>query len=485
MASAPASPEGGESSLQPFLQAFRLHWKLILATTLLATVAALAWLTQKTPLYQATARVLITPPPDDATALAALPLIRIDQPNRLAATGAAMLQNGQVAQLVAKRLDGWDTAGVEESVLLLGSPAGNLIEVLAQDTDAQGAAELANTYARTAIELRGRSLQPKLQSLINGLERELEQIGNKGAASNTVRQQLVNLRVLRQTGGDPTLSVAELALPPGKPEGLPPWAIAAIAPFLGLVIGCVAGVLIVYQSGGAIRDENELARVVAAPVLARIPLASRRSLEDPVRQAEIRQAYGALRTRLGALGPDGPGTSGLGSIAVVSPRAGDGRTAAALGLARVTADSGSPTILLDLDSDSASIAATTGAPERPGLVEALDGSPLGSCLSELNDRLGLLAAPASPTEADAGSLRRLASGSHRLVSEASRIAATVIVDTPAASGPADGLAAAAACDRTIVVVRIGRTRAEELERLREQLEALGATPDGVVLFTRA
>ena len=65
----PAPPvERSEGALEPYLRAIRAHWKLVVIVTLASLVGSIAWVAMRSPDYEATAKMLVSPvPADDAT----------------------------------------------------------------------------------------------------------------------------------------------------------------------------------------------------------------------------------------------------------------------------------------------------------------------------------------------------------------------------------------------------------------------------------
>src|SRR3954447_20196007 len=74
----PADPgaEPGEGALGSYLRAVRAHLVLVIAITVAAGIAAIAWGQMRAPTYEATAQMLITPLSSDDTTYLSLPFVR-------------------------------------------------------------------------------------------------------------------------------------------------------------------------------------------------------------------------------------------------------------------------------------------------------------------------------------------------------------------------------------------------------------------------
>jgi capsular exopolysaccharide synthesis family protein len=88
--------------------------------------------------------------------------------------------------------------------------------------------------------------------------------------------------------------------------------------------------------------------------------------------------------------------------------------------------------------------------------------------------------PAGPQPSNPAELLA-AARSPMLLARAREAATFVIIDAPPISAVADALALAAVADGVLLVVRAGKTRRPAAQRVKEQLERVGANMLGVVL----
>ena len=174
------------------------------------------------------------------------------------------------------------------------------------------------------------------------------------------------------------------------------------------------------------------------------------------------------------------GESELTDVAVTSTRRGEGRSTVALGTALVMrARPDSTTVVLELDFEHPSLAASLHLPPGPGLAELLRGErPLEECLTWVTPQLGVVRAGGVQDDAEhlavafAGSslLAQLAAAGHRVVGD--------LPPLPP-HGRADRILGPFAA--TLLVVRAGRT---PLAELRSAVGALPAPP-AVILNGKA
>src|SRR5215213_1962207 len=108
-----------EPALGPYLRAIRAHKPLMVLTTLAFVAAALAWLAfARTPTYEATANLLVTPLPQDDQTFRGLQLLRDSgDPTRTVQTAASLVTAPEAARRTATQLgNGWTTQRVFDSV---------------------------------------------------------------------------------------------------------------------------------------------------------------------------------------------------------------------------------------------------------------------------------------------------------------------------------------------------------------------------------
>jgi capsular polysaccharide biosynthesis protein len=205
----------------------------VACTTILALVAAAAYLGLRSERYEASADVLVAPLATDDPEFQGLPLIRESSDgSRPVQTAAGLLRGAAIADLTADALGSdWSEEKVEDAVGVAPRGESNLVAITAQSDDADEAAEVANRYANAALQFRRRSIEPAVEREIRAVEAE--------AGSETSLQRLRDVK----DNGDPTLSISSPAQPPSD-SSLPSAQLVLLAALIvGLLVG-VAGVMI-------------------------------------------------------------------------------------------------------------------------------------------------------------------------------------------------------------------------------------------------
>jgi len=204
----------------------------------------------------------------------------------------------------------------------------------------------------------------------------------------------------------------------------------------------------------SVRSESELVAALGLSMVAVRPLAVR-ALSQQL------QAYWFGR--------------GRPVLAVVSAKAGDGRTHVAAELARALAASGEPTLVIDADLRSPALHRAFGLKNRAGLADFLEGR--ASQLAHCGENLSVMVAGRSGADPlELLSHRRM----QELLAAAAKRYRVVLVDTPAAACGPDLQLSAAFAGGALVVLKQGSETAA-LARLRDLLKSCQARVVGTVL----
>jgi capsular exopolysaccharide synthesis family protein len=147
------------------------------------------------------------------------------------------------------------------------------------------------------------------------------------------------------------------------------------------VFGVMLGLLLVYvaeQLDQTFRSGDDIESVLGLPCLSIVPkLSLLGSLVSPYDYvlnkptSAFAEAFRSLRAALWVGGQDGRGA--YKSVAIMSSRPGEGKTAAAISLARVAAAAGERAILVDCDVRQPSVGKALKAAPDVGLVDILTG----------------------------------------------------------------------------------------------------------------
>jgi Mrp family chromosome partitioning ATPase len=300
-------------------------------------------------------------------------------PETKAATNLALASLDNVAFRVKRELGGAATIDELKSAVHF-APRGDsdLVAVTAEWSTPAEAAALANAFATEVSALRREVAQDDIQRAIDTLKTTVAQqpapTPAPGATAGTpapaepagtaaLRDRISELEVLKalETGG---VSIVERATPPEDRSSPRPLRNTLIAGFLALVLALLLCAALV-RFDDRISDEDELAAVIGAPVLAQIPrLRSRRLLaaSRPHEEAAFLEAFEFLRLNLQLPEPQG----GNPVLAVTSATEGDGKTTVVTWLASSLGRSGAEVVAVDLDVHKPELYRHLNAFDEPG-----------------------------------------------------------------------------------------------------------------------
>ena len=343
-----------------------------------------------------------------------------------------------------------DELGLDVTVTELGkrvsatSPLDTvLIEVSAQSTSPQEAADIANAVAR------------QLGTVIDRLEKPLT-----GAASPV------------------KVSLITPATPPASPSS--PRTLINLG--LGLLLGLAAGAAwALWRSSTDTRivGATQVTELQGSAPLGLIPFdasagtAPLLSAESTSPRAE---AYRAVRTNLRFVDVDNPPRV----LAVTSAIPGEGKSTTACNLAIALAEAGESVVIVESDLRRGRLADYLQIDGGVGLTSVLSGqTELDAAL--LPWRRGLLSVLAGGPKVPNPSELLGSKQMHDLVAELSGRFDKVVIDAAPLLPVTDGAVAAAVADGALVVVRHGHTTEEQLEQALQALELGGAHVIGTIV----
>ena len=444
--------DGGQLAIgRPYFRAARVHWRFCLLFVAAVLAGSFLVLNRRTPTYEATAEVLVTPVDPTDTTYAGLPVVHdLGDPTRTIQTAAALVENREIADAAADRLgDPWTGRRVADAVTVSPKGQTNVVEIRASADAGDEAAAVADAYAAAVIDVRTEALRAGIDTTVQGLTGELAGIPPElVTARDALQQRVAQLQLLR-AGGDPTVSLVQSASAPSSEDVLPTGVVLAIAAAAALLLAPAAALLVELAGPRLVRGTDDLAGALSAPVLAAVPKRRRRRSSRPVRARREgeRTAYRALGIQVEHLSPPRV------TVMVVSPSRRDGRTSVVINLAHELAGAGAKVAVADLDA------------QKPDLTAALAGGTLPVLRLDPDGQ-----APdsyATPTE---------------LLREASRVYDHLVIDTPPLLQADDVLRLASEVDAVIVVARCDRTSRERLDLAGRLLVTVGAAPAGGVIL---
>lgn len=471
-----SSPGEGAFS---YLHAVASHKRLVALIALVALLGAGLWLNLRSPSYEASSQILVSAVQgQEEGALLGLDLVRESvDPSRTIQTAASLVESREAAEQAAKKLGGgWSADSVLAAIQVRPEGESNILAVTATADGADEAARLANAFAESSMSVRDKAVEGQVDRAIETIEGQVERA--PGGDRVELEATLATLEALRGQG-DPTLSVAERATPPGSPSGPGAPLIIVLALLCGIAVGCAAAVVLELTERN-VRDEEEVRSLWPLPILVRVPKVSRANRAPGLSASpEVREAFRGLAVQF-----DQAADSSR-TILITSPSTGDGKTTAGVNLASQLAADGHSVILLDFDLRKPDVGRALGLPSANGLEPLSGGQPasLSSLLAAVPDVPNLKAFTTSPDSAAGADIPIGPVGDQLLhfLREASEMATFVVVDTPPVGEVSDALRWAHLADDVLVVTRLGNSDRAGLASVREVFEQLGVTARGLIL----
>jgi Mrp family chromosome partitioning ATPase len=367
--------------LPRFLSLVRARLWLIGAIVAAAAVLAFAGSLIQPDRYEATAYLLFGRTTNADTIVTGGSTDTGEVPERVVATNLALASLDTVAARVKARLHRPETIDeVKHAVTVDVTGASDVAAVTAKASSPELAANLANAFATEITAVRRGAARADIQRALDALQSTAQPTptptpGASAASGSDVtratRDRIAQLEALKalETGG---VRVVQNASPPEHRASPKPLRNAVIAGFVAAVLALFLVVLLA-RFDERVHDEDELASLMEAPVLARIPHGPHRR---PLTHIHLRssdeaflEAFEFLRLNLQLMGPDGRSLV----VAVTSPAVGDGKTTVVAWLARSLAQSGAEVVAVDLDLRTPELQTYFDAPDDSGkgLLEAL------------------------------------------------------------------------------------------------------------------
>ena len=410
----------------------RWWWTLLVAMWVAAFVG---WLVASriTPTYEAQVQLLVGPINTDTVTLKASGL--------LAQTYAQLAISSPLLKSTALDSGDIDPIKLGQNVRATANDVTRILVIRVQDADPARAAKIANKMGDELIQLTtGATTRP---------EGQLEVIGS--------------------------------AVPPTAPIAPQVSLIVFLAMAAGLIGGLVLVIIVEYATD-TVRDHNDLARLSATNVLAtvgfdsRVPGRSRLAVAEataPGSQSAV--SFRLLASKVAFSESDTP------TRTIMVGGVGDGDSAVvATGIAAAVAGSGHRAVVIDGSSD-ADITASLGMSGRTGLREVLTGGG--------DARSSLITGPAGlqvlPRGESGGAELIAVDRAREILDGLLRDVDLVVIDGGTMQRSAGALTWARAAQESILVVRRGSARREDLRLALESLRFVNATIGGTVLVQRS
>lgn len=438
--------------LRDYLRGLRRHWIAIVLMTAVGMGAGYGWTLLQTPVYVASASGLVQST-GQGTDIGSMSLgdsvARSRVPSYLVIAGWTDVADGVIDEL------GLDTSPelLVQRVEVTNPDGTVILNAAAEASTPAEAKELAEAWLRS------------LATVIDGVEAESSATGEAPVE---------------------VISRASASLPtqPAFPD-------VQTALIVGGVLGFGFGVafaMIRTAADRRIRNAEDTEAKTGVAVVGTIPFVPSMDAQNRLVDASaanstgkngtfaVSEALRALRTNLQFMDVDHPPKT----IVVTSPLPGDGKSTIACNLALTLAAAGTTVVLVDGDLRRSMVAKTMGLPGGAGLSDVLAGR---AALSEVlqrtdksNNLLVLTAGSVPPNPSEVLGSERM----HTLLADLTKHA-TVIIDAPPLLPVTDGAVLTHQADGALIVVTLGKTTYDLLEKALDTLRKARGRALGIVL----
>lgn len=506
-----SSSRVGISDLREYLGViWRRKWLVILPVVIftMATVAADSLLV--TPKYESTAELLQRRSGLDKALLGSDLFQQGSSPERDMATAAELVKSPQVTSAViasiGERFGGRDPASMVSVSVISKS---DILRITVTDTDAQLAADLANSFATAYVDWRRGVDQGVLKQARLPIELQISNTPpelQESANYRVLKDKLETLKMLEsiQTGGMEVVKTATVAPSPVSPNPVKMGLLSFIA---SLAFG-VGIVFMAEHLDTKVRSTDEINKALQKPVLAAVPkinASTNRSLITIANPSgACSESFRLLKTNLSYIEPDRE----IKSIMITSAQQGEGKTTTVANLAVTMARAGQRVIILDGDMRRPMLHRYMKLDNTVGLtnviagnctlresLQIIDAEDLAiSWEGEMRDTAAMsgFAAPstngvkpiycatAGPLPPNPGELTSSEKFSS-LIAEASQYADIVLVDAPPLGAVGDAASIASMVDGVVMIVRLGETSKKSLGFISHFIETVPTHVMGVVI----
>jgi non-specific protein-tyrosine kinase len=512
--------ESAWDTLAAYARVVRRRWWIVVLVGVLLPLLAIGFSRLQEPVYEASAKVLISRENLAATLGGVPDTLASSDPARFMQTQAGLARTSEVAR---RTLGASNPGGLTAGEFLQASSVrpeadSDLLVFSATAPEPGDAVSLANAYARSYTQYRNQLETAPLQRALASVTSRIDKLRISGqddssffAALLDKQQQLRTIQALKTDS-------ATLVQPAVGASKIQPQ--TAKRAQLALVFGVLLGLALAFLLEAAdrrLRSPDDVSERLGLQTLGRIPrLAAGDRLPTLTQPGSfLAEAFRILRMNIEFAAADRQ----MRTVMVTSAMEGEGKTTTAANLAITMAKAGRSVILLDADYLQPSLASLFSVAARPGLVQVarrevqlasaltrirmpdsviddrsparlttppshvsplvprLVGSDPSASQSEASGVLQLLATEKAPLE----STEELLGGEfRRVLDQLEAEADLVIIDAPPL-GTSVTLRLGSIVDGVLVVAKTELLRESTLDELARSLEELRGEKLGLVL----
>ncbi|MBK3801633.1 AAA family ATPase [Azospirillum brasilense] len=347
---------------------------------------------------------------------------------------------------------------------------GRIVQNLSNEVELERGREAALKTNLDQLQAQ-RNQQQESNVTLRTLERDAETSQTMYEAMLTRFQEIAGQTEIQQPDAR-IVSEAAIPLNPSQPN-------KKMIVLLALVASATLGVLLAMlreQSERGFRSPHQFESATGVRSLGIVPAIGRRrrgtspaayAIDKPM--SAFAEAMQNLRTTLLLANPDGHQRVILFSSSVP----GEGKSSIAAAFARICANAGQKTIILDCDMRRKGLHPMLGLENRHGLYEVLSGECAPNEVIQTDPRTGLhfiASGRGSALPQDMLGSSRM----HQLISRLALEYDRVILDSPPVLAVSEGKLLAALADQTVFIVHWGKTKRETaMAGLKEIVEAGG------------
>jgi succinoglycan biosynthesis transport protein ExoP len=488
---------GDTVDLREYAAILRRRSMVIAILAVLGLGLALGYSELQTPIYTATAKVLVNPPPGDSSQNLNN-LISVD-------TEAQVVKSEPIADSAAQELGSpLIPTQLLRHVSVKTATNTFILDISYWDPDPSQAAHGANAFAKAYLAYKTQQAADLIDQQKTSIEDQVAQLDRQQADQNQILETASPGTIEYRNAQDAlsqisvqyavlASSLAQLpqivnpgqvilpAVEPKAPSSPKVPMNAAVGLFLGLLGGVVTA-FVLDRMDDRVHRSSDLEYYLDAPVLAFVPHVKGPGRErisrlivhlDP--RSPVAEAYRTIRAGVLSMAHK----RDLRVLGITSPVQGEGKSMTSANIAAALGQTDKRVLVLSADIRKPRIHEFFGAENDRGLSEVLEGSiSFENAVQEGANNIWVLAGghfPSQPAEL----LQSPAMGD--LLRSVRTQFDFVIVDCPPVLGLADCLAVLPHVDAVLLVVQADKTRGGAILEVGDRLERVGVSIDAVIL----